>query len=276
MELDILRAIQSIGNPFLDVLFQLITILGEQTIIVVIMVSIYWSYDKVLGEYIVYSSLTGVLVNNSIKDIFKMQRPIGEDGIRSLRVETATGYSFPSGHTQQATTFYGSLFMYTKKKWLYILSIIVITLVGFSRMYLGVHYPKDVLFGVIFGVLTIIITNYLFKRINNKLLLYTITFIVFLPALTFARSSDFIKGLGTFLGFIIGVFIERRYVNFSVEGTRFNKIVRVLLGILILMILITILKIVFPKILFFDFIRYMIISIYGIGLYPALFKRLKL
>lgn len=276
MELDILRAIQSIGNPFLDVLFQLITILGEQTIIVVIMVSIYWSYDKVLGEYIVYSSLTGVLVNNSIKDIFKMQRPIGEDGIRSLRVETATGYSFPSGHTQQATTFYGTLFMYTKKKWLYILSIIVITLVGFSRMYLGVHYPKDVLFGVIFGVLTIIITNYLFKRINNKLLLYTITFIVFLPALTFARSSDFIKGLGTFLGFIIGVFIERRYVNFSVEGTRFNKIVRVLLGILILMILITILKIVFPKILFFDFIRYMIISIYGIGLYPALFKRLKL
>lgn len=276
MELDILRAIQSIGNPFLDVLFQLITILGEQTIIVVIMVSIYWSYDKVLGEYIVYSSLTGVLVNNSIKDIFKMQRPIGEDGIRSLRVETATGYSFPSGHTQQATTFYGSLFMYTKKKWLYILSIIVITLVGFSRMYLGVHYPKDVLFGVVFGVLTIIITNYLFKRINNKLLLYTITFIIFLPALTFARSSDFIKGLGTFLGFIIGVFIERRYVNFSVEGTRFNKIVRVLLGILILMILITILKIVFPKILFFDFIRYMIISIYGIGLYPALFKRLKL
>ena len=276
MELDILRAIQSIGNPFLDVLFQLITILGEQTIIVVIMVSIYWSYDKVLGEYIVYSSLTGVLVNNSIKDIFKMQRPIGEDGIRSLRVETATGYSFPSGHTQQATTFYGTLFMYTKKKWLYILSIIVITLVGFSRMYLGVHYPKDVLFGVVFGVLTIIITNYLFKRINNKLLLYTITFIVFLPALTFARSSDFIKGLGTFLGFIIGVFIERRYVNFSVEGTRFNKIVRVLLGILILMILITILKIVFPKILFFDFIRYMIISIYGIGLYPALFKRLKL
>ena len=276
MELDILRAIQSIGNPSLDVLFQLITILGEQTIIVVIMVSIYWSYDKVLGEYIVYSSLTGVLVNNSIKDIFKMQRPIGEDGIRSLRVETATGYSFPSGHTQQATTFYGTLFMYTKKKWLYILSIIVITLVGFSRMYLGVHYPKDVLFGVIFGVLTIIITNYLFKRINNKLLLYTITFIVFLPALTFARSSDFIKGLGTFLGFIIGVFIERRYVNFSVEGTRFNKIVRVLLGILILMILITILKIVFPKILFFDFIRYMIISIYGIGLYPALFKRLKL
>ena len=114
MELDILRAIQSIANPFLDVLFLLITILGEQTIIVVLMESIYWSYDKVLGEYIVYSSLTGVLVNNSIKDIFKMQRPIGEDGIRSLRVETATGYSFPSGHTQQATTFYGTLFMYTK------------------------------------------------------------------------------------------------------------------------------------------------------------------
>lgn len=82
MELEILRHIQSIANPFLDFLFQLITICGEQIIIITVIAIIYWSLDKRFGEYIAYSLLTSVLLNNKIKDIFKMKRPIGEDGIR--------------------------------------------------------------------------------------------------------------------------------------------------------------------------------------------------
>ena len=92
MELEILRHIQSIANPFLDFLFQLITICGEQIIIITVIAIIYWSLDKRFGEYIAYSLLTSVLLNNTIKDIFKMKRPIGEEGIRSLREKTATGY----------------------------------------------------------------------------------------------------------------------------------------------------------------------------------------
>ena len=55
----------------------------------------------------------------------------------------------------------------------------------------------------------------------------------FIPALTFAHSADFIKGMGTYLGFIIGIYIEKKYVNFSTEGSTGNKIIRVLLGIVI-------------------------------------------
>ena len=116
MELEILRNIQSIANPFFDFLFQLITICGEQIVLISIISIIYWTLDKKFGEYIAYSVLTSVLLNNAIKDIFKMKRPIGEEGIRTLREQTATGYSFPSGHTQGASSFYGAMAIYLNFK----------------------------------------------------------------------------------------------------------------------------------------------------------------
>ena len=256
MELEILRGIQSISNPFFDIFFQLITMFGEQVILISIISTIYWTINKSFGEYIAYSVLTSVLVNNTLKDIFKMKRPIGESGIRSLREETATGYSFPSGHTQGASSFYGAIAIYLKKKSIYIITSIIVFLVGFSRLYLGVHYPKDVIFGLIFGVVISVLSYYLFNKVNNKVLLYIITFIIFIPALTFANSADFIKGMGTYLGFILGIIIERKYVSFSVNVTMRKKILRVLLGLIILIGLKSGLKLIFPTGLIFDFIRY--------------------
>ena len=275
MELEILRSIQSIANPFLDILFQLITMCGEQIVLISIIAVIYWALDKKFGEYIAYSVLTSVLLNNTIKDIFKMKRPIGEKGIRTLREQTATGYSFPSGHTQNASSFYGAMAIYLKKRIMYIIATVMIISVGFSRLYLGVHYPKDVIVGGILGVLTSLICYKLYNKFQNKMLLYVITFIIFIPALTFAHSVDFIKGMGTYLGFIIGIYIEKKYVNFSVEGSTGNKIIRVLLGILILLTLQVGLKVLLPSGTIFSFIRYLLISLTGIGIYPMVFKKFK-
>lgn len=276
MELEILRSIQSIANPFLDMLFQLITICGEQIVLISIISIIYWTLDKKFGEYIAYSVLTSVLLNNAIKDIFKMKRPIGEEGIRTLRAETATGYSFPSGHTQGASSFYGAMAIYLKKKTMYIIAAIMIILVGFSRLYLGVHYPKDVIVGAILGVLTSFICYKLYMKFDNKMMLYIITFVIFIPALTFAHSTDFIKGMGTYLGFLVGIFIEKKYVNFSTEGSTRNKIIRVLLGLLILISLKSGLKLILPSGNMFAFIRYTLISFIGIGIYPMIFKKFKI
>lgn len=276
MELEILRNIQSIANPFFDFLFQLITICGEQIVLISIISIIYWTLDKKFGEYIAYSVLTSVLLNNAIKDIFKMKRPIGEEGIRTLREQTATGYSFPSGHTQGASSFYGAMAIYLKKRVMYIIVTVMIILIGFSRLYLGVHYPKDVIVGGILGVLTSLICYKLYNRVENKMLLYVITFAIFIPALTFAHSADFIKGMGTYLGFIIGIYIEKKYVNFSTEGSTGNKIIRVLLGIVILLVLQLGLKVLLPSATIFSFIRYSLISLVGIGVYPMVFKKFKI
>lgn len=276
MELEILRNIQSIANPFFDFLFQLITICGEQIVLISIISIIYWTLDKKFGEYIAYSVLTSVLLNNAIKDIFKMKRPIGEEGIRTLREQTATGYSFPSGHTQGASSFYGAMAIYLKRRVMYIIATVMIILIGFSRLYLGVHYPKDVIVGGILGVLTSLICYKLYNRVENKMLLYVITFAIFIPALTFAHSADFIKGMGTYLGFIIGIYIEKKYANFSTEGSTGNKIIRVLLGIVILLVLQLGLKVLLPSATIFSFIRYSLISLVGIGVYPMVFKKFKI
>ena len=276
MELEILRHIQSIANPFLDFLFQLITICGEQIVIISIIAIVYWALDKKFGEYIAYSVLTSVLLNNTTKDIFKMKRPIGEEGIRTLREQTATGYSFPSGHTQSASSFYGAIAIYLKKRAMDIIATIMIILIGFSRLYLGVHYPKDVIVGGILGILTSLICYKLYNKFENKMLLYVITFVIFIPALTFAHSADFIKGMGTYLGFIIGIYIEKKYVNFSVETSNGNKIIRVLLGVLILLVLQVGLKYILPGGTIFSFIRYLLISSIAIGVYPMVFKKMKI
>lgn len=275
-ELNIIRAIQSIANPFLDGLFQFITMFGEEAILIPLIAVIYWAFNKKMGEYIAYASLTSVLVNGAIKDIFKAKRPIGEPGIRSLKVETATGYSFPSGHTQGTASFWSAIAIYLKNNYMYAISALIIILVAISRLYLGVHYPKDVLFGAIFGILTSFITYKLFNKVNNKIALYFITFIIFIPALLYAHSADFIKGMGTFLGFALGIYVEKKYVNFSVEGKSINKILRVVIGLAILILLKVGLKAVFPNKLVFHFLRYFIIVFFGIGLYPAIFKKLKL
>ena len=276
MELEILRSIQSIANPFLDILFQLITMCGEQIVLISIIAVIYWALDKKFGEYIAYSVLTSVLLNNTIKDIFKMKRPIGEKGIRTLREQTATGYSFPSGHTQSASSFYGAIAIYLKKRAMDIIATIMIILIGFSRLYLGVHYPKDVIVGGILGILTSLICYKLYNKFENKMLLYVITFVIFIPELTFAHSADFIKGMGTYLGFIIGIYIEKKYVNFSVETSNGNKIIRVLLGVLILLVLQVGLKYILPGGTIFSFIRYLLISSIAIGVYPMVLKKMKI
>lgn len=273
MELQILRAIQSIANPFLDFLFEIITICGEQIILISIISVIYWALDKKFGEYIAYSVLTSVLLNNMVKDIFKMKRPIGEEGIRTLRKHTATGYSFPSGHTQSASSFYGAIAIYLKKKTMYIITIVMIILIGFSRLYLGVHYPKDVIVGAILGVSTSYVCYKLYNKFENKMLLYLITFIIFVPALVFAQSADFIKGLGTYFGFLVGMYVEKRYVKFSIEGRNIDKIIRVIIGVISLLLLQLGLKSILPSESIFLFIRYSLISFFGIGIYPMIFKK---
>src|SRR5690554_2577843 len=123
MELDLLRALQSIHSPFLDRFFEVITMLGEEVFIVPLLAILFWTVNKKFGEVLAFTIFTSLLLNNSLKDLFSFDRPIGEEGIRTLRPETATGKSFPSGHSQNAGATAGAFSLYLKNRWVTIVSM---------------------------------------------------------------------------------------------------------------------------------------------------------
>ncbi len=289
-ELDILRSLREISNPFFDFLTEVITFLGEQYVVILILVLLYFTYDKKLGKKMAYIIFTSTCVNGAIKGLVARPRPFVVDPtLDSVRKQTATGYSFPSGHTQNAsTTFIGFAYNNSwKKKLVWILAITLSILIGFSRLILAVHYPTDVLCGLLLGILCAIGLSILFNKFatnnKNEHLLYILTFALFIPfcIIFYKPTYDEIhiyKGFYTimamFLGFILGSLLESKYVNFTNNVTLKTKILRIL-GVIIIFAFIQFgLKEILPKKnIFIDMFRYFMLTFTILGIYPIIFKK---
>lgn len=295
IQINILRFFQSIRNPILNALFLILTISTEAPIIVILTAIMYWCINKKYGQKLLFALIPNIVINTGIKEFVKAPRPIGTAGLESLRVSTATGYSFPSGHTQTATTFWTSLIIIFRQKWMYILGSVMILGVGVSRLYLGVHWPIDVICGWIFGIIFTLIFIKIFdivdKNKNYKLLLLVL--IPFTIFIFIVKSDSYVKIFGLLVGCILGYIIEdnfikfktiydyKKEVNFSskVDTNKdyiIKSVYRFVLGIFTLLLVYLILKYIMPEYALFNFIRYLIISLYAVAGVPALFKIIKL
>lgn len=276
-QVEVIKFIQSFSNSFLDVFFEFLTLFGEETILVLLAAFIFLSVDKNKGYKLIFTIASGTCFNALIKNIVKFDRPIGIEGIVSNRVETATGYSFPSGHTQATSTFWTSLSIIVKNKILYVFSAILITLVAISRLYLGVHWPTDVIFGALFGVLWAILIgkvfDYIQKNKNYKLLVGSSLVFVILTILL--GDNDFYKSAGLLLGLSIGYVIEDKYVNLSIDMTKRNKSITYVVLIVGLLIIKSGLKLIFPQTLIFSMIRYFLVGFWAFGITPVIAIKLK-
>lgn len=294
-QLNILKFFQSIRNPILNAFFLILTISTEVPVVVLLTAIMYWCINKKYGQKLLFALIPNIVINTGIKELVKEPRPIGAKGLKSLRTETATGYSFPSGHTQTATTFWTSLILIFKQKWIYILGSIMILGVGLSRLYLGVHWPVDVVGGWIFGIVFTVIFAKLFD-IVDKSKNYKLLFLVLIPFIIFifiVKSESYVKILGLLVGLILGYIIEDKFINFKTinnykEKVNFSSkvitnkehiimcVYRFILGIITLGILYLALNFIMPDKVIFNFIRYAIISLYAVAGVPALFKIIKL
>ncbi|MEG0229830.1 MAG: phosphatase PAP2 family protein, partial [Oscillospiraceae bacterium] len=275
MENQIISSIQSIANPVLDFMFKLITIIGEQYVLIIIAAYLYWCKNKNQGLNYIFIVVFSAVSNTVFKGIIKRSRP-EFDGLRKLRESTASGYSFPSGHTQNITTLFMGFFLIFKekiKKQGVFLSIatILIFLVGFSRIYLGAHYPTDVIFAIIFGLIFSFVPNFLFNKFKNKnklflsiigILLPVAIYFYFIPITdSLQNMADFFKLYGLFCAITLGNFLENKYINFSTENiTLKNKIFRIITGCLVLGLLYLCVKLIFPNAYIFSFLKYFIVG----------------
>ncbi len=276
---DIIRAIQSISTPFLDLVMQAITILGEQIFLVPVAALIFWCVSKELGYWLCGCAAAGNLTVNALKTVFAVARPIGIEGIRVLRASTATGTSFPSGHTQAGANFCTALARATGRRRFYILAAVVPVLIALSRLYCGVHWPTDVLAGLAIGILLPLLLWRLYRRIlpSKRPLFFLGLTLIFIPFLFLKGDvTDLWKSFGFSLGIAVGNFLEQKYIRFETGG-RFGKLaLRYLIGMGIVLVFEAGLKAVFPEGNLFALIRYSILPVVMLAGWPALFKKLGL
>lgn len=302
-QIDMLMWFQNIRSGLLTVLFTLFTICTEVPVITVLTGILYWCIDKKAGQRVLYALSTSLNINGAIKDIIKMPRPIGISGLKSLRIETATGYSFPSGHTQTSTTFWTSMMILFKNIWIYIIGILLIIGAGVSRLYLGVHWPMDVIAGWIFGITLSFVFIKLFDYIDDSKNYYILVGILILFGLItyFVGNEDLYKMFGLYTGFVLGYMVEDTYINFEASFSKRRKnifakntakydgvgkkVLRFIIGLVSLLAIYLIFKYFEGTLMInnsesiinvFEYIKYTIVVFWGVAGAPALFKLFKL
>ena len=154
----VLYWLESIRAPWLDAVMLAISQLGGEILFMAIVIALFWCTDKRKGYYLMTVGFFGIVANQFLKLVFRVSRPWIRDPeftiVEGARAG-ATGYSFPSGHTQNAAAVLGCPARMARKKGLKITLWVLYALVGISRMYLGVHTPYDVGVGVVMGLVLV-------------------------------------------------------------------------------------------------------------------------
>ncbi|MDN5298955.1 MAG: hypothetical protein PWP51_1508 [Clostridiales bacterium] len=278
IEIEMIKWLQSFATPQLDRVFEWITMLGEDTIYIFILTLLYWCIDKQLARRILLGLSLSVWTNGLIKTMLNFPRPIGVEGIRSLRIETANGASFPSGHTQTIATFMWLIGHEAKRRWVYIVGILLTLAVGISRLYLGVHWPKDVICGIVFAIVIgqiAIVINRNIEQMGHYMPLF-ITLVLALGSLFFYRDIAYIKTVAMLSGFVIGYALEENFVNFDVRGSGDQQLFKYIIGIAGIIGIQFGLKLILPYTAPYIFARYFLMMVWGLYLAPQLFVMLRL
>lgn len=264
--MELLYFFESIRNPVLDAFFSIVTHLGSEGAFLAIALFVYWCVDKKAGYYMLFTGFLGIALNQFLKLAFRIERPWVKDPnftiVESARAD-ASGYSFPSGHTQNAVGIFGSIGLYFRRnKWIIGLSASAIILTLVSRMYLGVHTPLDVFVSLGIGLLLVFaLYPVVLKAFKKEKLMYALTFGVIALAVLYVLYVEFnnfpididaenydsgLKNayslLGAVLGFPIIYFIDKKYVSFDTKAPLSVQIIKLSLGLVIALALKSVLK----------------------------------
>lgn len=298
-----LYLLEDIRNPILNFIFSFITLLGEETIFMAIGMIIFWCVDKFKGYYLLCLGFLGTVLNQFLKIVCQVPRPWIKDPnftiVESAR-EAASGYSFPSGHTQTSVGLYGGIARLTSNNTLRVVMIILAALVALSRMYLGVHTPADVLVSVLIATILIFVAYPLFKKAEKSpkvmysiLFFFLITiiaytcFVIFnstnLSGTTVEEAENYASALKngfTLLGCGVGILVvytaDLKWIKFETKAVWWAQVLKVVGGLALVLItkelLRSPLELLFNSHLIARSIRYFIIVLVGGTLWPMTFR----
>jgi len=283
--LDFIIIIQQIDTPLLDSFFRAITSLGDESFYLLLFPFLLWCVDFYLGIRVGIIFLLSVYVNTGLKEIFQQPRPF--EILAEIQKVYASGYGFPSGHAQSSLVVWGSIAYWKKQIWIRNLSVSLILLVGFSRIYLGVHFPTDILGGWLFGGLILGLSYFIFLKIKLDFIqgnmLFKIICITLFPVilLQIQSSPDTISSVAVLTGIGYGLLLFSSSIGGIRPGNWLQRLVSFLVGVIGIGIFYLGLKLILPSegqffYQLFRFFRYLLLGIWISFGAPWLFIRMGL
>lgn len=292
-----LKFLATLRNPFLDAVMGAITYLGDEIGFMLIAIIFFWCIDKRRGYFVLSVGFLGTILNQFLKLTFRIPRPWIKDPtfeiVESAR-EAASGYSFPSGHTQNVAGTFGSLVASAKERWFRITGIVIIVLVSLSRMYLGVHTPLDV--GVSLALALVLVLALRPVFVSNKenpkamyiligvMLLCSISYLCYVSFYPFPADVDAhnlesgtknaYNLLGALLGFAVAYPIERRYIRFDVKGVWWVQVLKTVIGLGLIIAVKELLKIPLVPLIGTNLcamVRYFLLVVIAVAVWPLTF-----
>lgn len=256
--MDILYALEKIRTPFWNGVMSAVTQLGGEVIFIVAAVVVFWCVSKWEGYYLMTIAFCGTVLNQFLKLICRVPRPWVRDLnftiVESARAE-ATGYSFPSGHTQNAIGLFGGMARWGGRRWVRLGLTALALVIAFSRMYLGVHTPADVGVSLVLAAALVLGLYPLMRRAQEKprymgyvlaaMLVVSGAFVVFVEAYGFSADTDAEnlasgignawKMLGAVAGMTLAWLLDRRYIHFETQAVWWVQVIKVAVGMALLL-----------------------------------------
>lgn len=255
--MDFLYVLEGIRMPVLNEFMLFITQFGEETAFLITALILFWCVDKYRGYYILSVGFIGTLANQFMKLVFRVPRPWVMDEkftILEQAREAASGYSFPSGHTQSAVGTFGGIAYTTKNRWIKLAAIAITVLVPFSRMYIGVHTPLDVTVAAALALVLIFVLKPVVYDSNGKHISYLLAAMLILAAafLCYVEFYQFPEDIdaqnlasgikngytlfGALIGLIVVYIVDEKWLNFSTKAVWWAQLIKVAGGLLLVLL----------------------------------------
>ena len=281
-----IRWVQMYRNPVLDFVFAVGSLMGEEVFFLLFLPLFYWNISPGVGRWLAYALLVSAYVNSGLKYLFLTPRPPEVYWHHVLRPESP---GFPSGHAQVGTTVWGMLAAQYRRKWLTVGALVIIAVVSFSRIYNGVHYPHDVLGGLLIGAVLLFLLVRFGPYVVSASVAWSLpTIIGAITGVTLVLlllhpsqggrwpAPAAVTTTATAWGMSIGFVLEQRRVGFQVGALSRHHLLRSVVGLVGIALVYVGLRVITPEALatIGRFVRYALVGLLVAWGMPALFVRL--
>lgn len=295
--------LEEIRNPVLDFLFSIVTLFGEETVFMAVGMIVFWCVNKQKGYYLLSVGFVGTVINQFLKITFRVPRPWVKDPnftiVESAR-EAASGYSFPSGHTQTSVGLFGGLALKFRNRAIKIASIALCVLVPLSRMYLGVHTPADVGVSIVIALVLIFALAPLFEKAEKSpkvmyALLFSLTgimlaYLLFISFWSFPEEVFHVDNVhnytsavknaytltGCMLGFLVVYTVDLKWLKFDTKAVWWVQLIKIAGGLVLVLAVKELLRAplaaILPENTWARMIRYFLMVVTAGTLWPITFK----